>query len=512
MAFNENPAEIVTLGGGFTGALRAEQGHLTATDPTGQGHVPPYSDDAERGILACILLAAESGGTSNPNHHTMISKLSQRDFATEQAREVWAAIACLNIDHRLPTTANVISWLQSKRRLEAAGGRNAVAELPDAAACPGLFDEFLVDVKRHTRLRELLSIGSKITTLATHGAMDDQARMAAVIDEMGRLKDTVASVDGSAVESLSADFAKSVIAAGDLATLDIQPRLFLLDPFFRHADLGFIHGPRGLGKTWFALLVACSIAGGRCPVPFFTSPKRNPVLYIDGEMQLADIRARTMSLGGASNPLLFILNHEQLFEKTGAVLNLADPRQQEAITRLCTDERIRVLVIDNLSCLVSGVEENSADDWERILGWLLTLRRAGIAVVVVAHSGRNGNLRGTSRREDAASWVVRLDESQTHTGPGAKFTATFTKNRHATEDKCPTLDWSFQTGTDGKASIACRRLDDLEQLRQCLTDGFTRNGDIAEVLGWSKGKVSKVARKAQEAGWLVVSGRDYTIK
>ena len=70
----------------------------------------------------------------------------------------------------------------------------------------------------------------------------------------------------------------------------------------------------------------------------------------------------------------------------------------------------KVVFLDNLSCLFSGVKENDADAWEVVLPWFLTLRRHRISVVVVHHSGRNKEMRGTSRREDAAFWVIRLDE------------------------------------------------------------------------------------------------------
>jgi hypothetical protein len=37
------------------------------------------------------------------------------------------------------------------------------------------------------------------------------------------------------------------------------------------------------------------------------------------------------------------------------------------------------------------MKENEADDWEKVLDWLLMLRQSGIAVVVVHHANRDGN-------------------------------------------------------------------------------------------------------------------------
>lgn len=90
---------------------------------------------------------------------------------------------------------------------------------------------------------------------------------------------------------------------------------------------------------------------------------------------------------------------------------------------------VQVVVIDNLSCLFRGVAENEANAWEAVLPWVLDLRRAGISVVV-AHAGRNGQMRGTNRREDSAHWVQSLEPAHDDSGDfnGTRFVSRFTKN------------------------------------------------------------------------------------
>jgi hypothetical protein len=128
---------------------------------------------------------------------------------------------------------------------------------------------------------------------------------------------------------------------------------------------------------------------------------------------------RDKAFGDVSENLTLI-NHEVLFEKTGLVLNLAKPEVQQAITRWCVEGGFKVLVIDNLSTLASGVKENDADAWEMLLPWLLDLRRKKIAVLLVHHAGRSGaahpgertafsgssssNVIRTTWTKDAASW------------------------------------------------------------------------------------------------------------
>lgn len=143
------------------------------------------------------------------------------------------------------------------------------------------------------------------------------------------------------------------------------------------------------------------------------------------------MQERTNGLEAASENLI-VLNHEILFDRTGLVLNLASTLTQQAITQYCLEVQAKCLVLDNLSTLVSGVKENDSDAWEKMLGWLLDLRRRRIAVIVVHHAGRNGEMRGTSRREDAAFWVIKLeDKLGSHAGQGggrrAHFVSLFTK-------------------------------------------------------------------------------------
>jgi hypothetical protein len=139
------------------------------------------------------------------------------------------------------------------------------------------------------------------------------------------------------------------------------------------------------------------------------------------------------------------------------------------------------------------------------------LRRRGIAVVIVAHAGRNtATMRGTSKREDAAFWIIRLDEvSGSDDQSGAKFVTRFVKNRNAPNDPAP-LQWNIRS--DGKHALPTyREADNLVLFRQWIEDGVETCGEIAEEMGLSKGQVSKLAKKAEKAGWLKKVSRKYEL-
>jgi hypothetical protein len=88
------------------------------------------------------------------------------------------------------------------------------------------------------------------------------------------------------------------------------------------------------------------------------------VLYVDGEMPPDLIRDRCEGLKGSTAANLEFLNHEILFERTGKVLNITKPEVQQAITQRCVNTGSKVLILDNLSTLASGMRENEADSWE----------------------------------------------------------------------------------------------------------------------------------------------------
>ncbi|HEY8902242.1 MAG TPA: AAA family ATPase, partial [Chthoniobacterales bacterium] len=303
-------------------------------------------------------------------------------------------------------------------------------------------------------------------------------------------------------------FAASTRPCTGLAELPIPPREKVLGDWFMEGDLGFIHAPRGLGKTWLSLAMASSIACGRACGPWHAQAPRK-VLYVDGEMPCESLDSRIAGLGRSEN--LHVLNHEVLFHLAEKVLNLADAAVQEALTARMLADGISVLFLDNLSCLFSGIAENDADAWESVLRWLLILRRHRIAVVVVHHSGRNPqSMRGTSRREDAAFWVIRMDPAQSESGKGAHFISRFTKDRNSLVEQ-PAVEWDFSTGQNGVLHIDTREASSADIFREWIEVGLTGAEDIAREMGVTKGTVSKLARKGMKAGWLVKKGREYAL-
>jgi RecA-family ATPase len=93
--------------------------------------------------------------------------------------------------------------------------------------------------------------------------------------------------------------ASSPAGLAGIAVPACQP---IIGKWFKQGDLGFISGPRGLGKTWLAMVLARKCAEGSSfgglPEWHIHGPRR--VLYVDGEMTMDGIRERDTALAASS--------------------------------------------------------------------------------------------------------------------------------------------------------------------------------------------------------------------
>lgn len=156
---------------------------------------------------------------------------------------------------------------------------------------------------------------------------------------------------------------------------------------------------------------------------------------------------------------------------------------------------------------------DDADSWELVLPWLLDLRRHKIAVIIVHHANRGGqHMRGTSKREDAAFWVLRLDSVPDHSreSDGARFISRFTKARQGSREELEPLDWEFQP--DGESTrVSFRRMPTLLVFKQWVRDGLTTCSELSDEIGVSRGQISKLAKRGESEGWLKIENRTYKL-
>jgi hypothetical protein len=155
----------------------------------------------------------------------------------------------------------------------------------------------------------------------------------------------------------------AVCTSLELETVPITPRKCIMGEWMKEGDTGFVYRERGSGKTWFIDAIAVHVSTGR-ELAGWSVPEAAKVLLIDGEMPVDEFRVRIRGMSG-SNERFHTLHHEILFDRTGLVMNLTNEQTQRIISKLSIEKEIKLLILDNLSCLFSALKENDADEWEK---------------------------------------------------------------------------------------------------------------------------------------------------
>lgn len=445
---------------------------------------------------------------NNPNGCDEIGGLVSCDhFATDAHRKIFHAIVTVRDQGKPVNILSVCDEMDSNGQLAAiwgdgVKGRAAITEIHNESlfANSSLAEYAVTELATHRAARETALIGERMRT----GELTPS-------DAMKALEPIAKGETGPGPQWLDI-IERSVVSSNELASLELKPRKKLLGDWFREGDHGIIYAPRGVGKTWLALLIAKAISEAGA-VGDWNAPGKANVLYIDGEMPPDLIRDRDAGLTRDGGEIEF-LNHEVLFDRTGKVLNITEPALQRAILERCIKRKTKLLVLDNLSTLASGMKENDSFDWEKVNAWLLQFRRHKIAVILILHAGRNGEARGTSRREDNAFWIIKLDDAkkQSDDKRGARFISHFTKPSRNTQEEIPAYEWHVTTDPlTGQIDVTHHLAQSMDVFLKCLEDGVTECSQIAQELHVTPGTVSKWAHKAIKAGKVKKQGREYVL-
>ena len=121
-------------------------------------------------------------------------------------------------------------------------------------------------------------------------------------------------------------------------------------------------------------------------------------------------------------------------------------------------------------------------------------------------------MRGTSRREDAAFWIIRLEQKESGgVKDGARFVSVFTKQRNSPLDP-PCLEWSYSPDKHtGQMLIGYKEASPDDLVLQQVTEGVTMASEIAEATGMKTYQISRIAKRLENKGVLRKKGRGYEL-
>lgn len=321
----------------------------------------------------------------------------------------------------------------------------------------------------------------------------DMAELAATADRLQAVIDDGARQPVPSAQPLRA---LNVMQLGEHQFPD---RVQLLGPLIHAGDMAMVFAGRGVGKTQVCLSIGAALAFGAV---FLRWKAASPVgvLYLDAEMAGAVMQQRVAAFipADASEDLAdnFRLFTPDLLPEGQPLPDLSTVAGQQMVEPLI-DDNTRVIVIDNLSAWCRTGKENESESWTPVSNWLLTLRRRGIAVLLVHHAGKNGEQRGNSKKEDLLDIVIQLKRAGDYDPrTGAAFTWAVTKGRHLYGEDAAELDltlnidngvarWAFK---EAEASSAERIL--------ALADESMSGSMIAEELGIARSTVWRALKRA----------------
>jgi hypothetical protein len=292
---------------------------------------------------------------------------------------------------------------------------------------------------------------------------------------------------------------------GELLAHSFPAQEPLLGPWLRKQTLAMVHAWRGVGKTHFALGAAYAVASGGGFLKWQAERPRK-VLYIDGEMPGAAIQDRLRAIVGSPDgqpqPPAEYLRVVTPDVQEWALPDLATTQGQGDYDAVIQDAEL--IVIDNLSALSRTGPENEGESWLPIASWALARRREGRAVLFVHHEGKNGQQRGSSRREDLLDVVISLARPSDYAEQeGARFILKFKKARGLCGNDVDDIEAALSTDATGAQQWTWKRADAANDSRilELLQLGMS-NSDVATEIGCNRSTIFRAKRRFIATGLL----------
>lgn len=203
-------------------------------------------------------------------------------------------------------------------------------------------------------------------------------------------------------------------------------------------------GPAKSGKSLLALNCAAAIASGR---PFLGEPTiKSTVLYIDQEnIPLADVKPRLEKMGYQWEDL----EEHLIYSSFGQFDNFNTSGGADELMGLIRQHDVQVVIIDTISRVVFG-KENDNDTWNELHKHLeRQLKREGISLLRIDHTGKDtdkGPRGGSAKLGDVDMTIIVApdgDGALRLTVEGSRMPISWTKAILEIVDK-PTLDFTVK--------------------------------------------------------------------
>ena len=218
--------------------------------------VPPHSVEAERAVLAGLILRPSAMGQIAPMLHP-------EDFYLPAHQTLYAAALGLHTDNRPVDLVTLAEHLRDQGSLEQAGGAAYIADLAQSHVSAANAEYYAKLVRDKSIQRGLIEAGAKIVSTG----FDTSKDLAGLIDEAEQSVMAVSSRTSSGgfrpVQALVGDVVDAVLkpAEGGITGLATgYPELDAITRGLQPSDLIIIAARPAMGKTALALNLAMRAA------------------------------------------------------------------------------------------------------------------------------------------------------------------------------------------------------------------------------------------------------------
>jgi hypothetical protein len=203
-----------------------------------------------------------------------------------------------------------------------------------------------------------------------------------------------------------------------------KQRKYLLAPWLREEENCMVYAATGVGKSLFAMSAALAVAGGGDFLGWQPDAKPDGgswrVLYVDGEMHIADVqeRARQLRAGipkldksAVDKNLRFLVRQHQ--DAGVQFPSITEQAGQSFVLDRVKKGDVDLVVLDNFSTLGEVDDENAASSFNAIQQFLLQLKVQEVATMLVHHTGKaEDNFRGSSKLAATFETIIQLERPQ----------------------------------------------------------------------------------------------------
>ena len=109
-------------------------------------------------------------------------------------------------------------------------------------------------------------------------------------------------------------------------------------------------------------------------------------------------------------------------------------------------------------------------------------------------------MRGTSKREDPAAWMIKVTELELSPGQeGCRFETSFEKRSRNSQNPEWTRRWHFRTEHEGTVTIGWEEINFDGKVLYLIQDGLRTVKDLAEEMHSTKSTIHRALERLLEA-------------